>query len=56
MYNFLLNFASVHLEHITLFVINSDQLIQVNQFGVLICPVHPLTHVMVLEIPVHQLQ
>ena len=30
--------------------------IPVNQFGVQTCIVLPLTHVMVLEIPVHQLQ
>ena len=28
--------------------------IPVNQFGVHTCLVHPLTHVMILEIPVHQ--
>ena len=33
-----------------------DLVLPVNQFGVRTCLVLPLTHVMVLEIPVHQLQ
>ena len=30
-----------------------DLVVPVDQFGVHTCLVHPLTHVMVLEIPVH---
>ena len=41
---------------IKLFDYYLDLVIPVNQFGVHTCLVHPLTHVMVLKIPVHQLQ
>ena len=53
MYINLLYFGYHTFEHVALFVIHSGQVLPVNQFGVHTCLVHPLTHVMVLEIPVH---
>ena len=54
-FNVTVTIASI-TTYLKLFVYYLDLVLPVNQFGVHTCLVHPLTHVMVLEITVHQLQ
>ena len=54
-YNIIVTIASLTI-YLKLFDYYLALVYPVNQFGVHICLVLPLTHVMVLEILVHQLQ